>query len=1339
MWYNVKTMYGADNSGEVDSTTVIQNAINAANSAGGGVVYFPPGTYKISAPLVVYGYSQLRGDGDANTKIVQTSANANCLTGTDVTQFKLSGIQLTGPAVTGTGKGIQFKLSSHQNTGFLHFEDVWVQGFGNDGIDIDTPIVSLFDRIVSQGNKGNGWNTHSSTSSTSCTWNSCYSNNNTLSGFAHTALCYSDMNGCAADGNGTAYTLTNCQSVTINGAGAESTAGDNFTISGGYGNVLVSPRTFQNAHYGIRITNGAKNCVVIGAVDNSPVAGAVAFIITDAGTTSTVMNVNNTSPVTYNGSTTVLNDGGGSLYAPGTLYLNSGGQIKFGAAADADMYRLGPNSIATDGLFTAFAGVDTAGLSTAIVSKNGAYTLGANDNTVLCNAAPGAFSVTLPSASGAGVTGQLYVIKKIDTSANVVTVATSSSQTIDGKPNATLTSQYAFVVMQSDGANWQVVGGIAVGATGPQGPTGAPGASTIDTGDTPSLWTYGAGSTGFISTNAQGNPGNSYYVPVGILVYRQIGPQTHYQFDCYTPPNGCVDFYFGCNASGAGYACRVDNRATYSCGVGVTSSWGNWSSSPGGGYGGPVTANAWHTATIDIGPNNLITVKVDGQQVFHNRVANPMGGYIGLASELAGVYYDNISLFGGNNKAGSTTQQFNVLDYGADPLNVADSTAAIQAAINAANATGYGGVVYLPYGYYKTSVPLTINGANFVSLQGDGRATRLCPTAAFTGAAAVLVTGGSRIAVNDMLIEFGGTWSSNPVADSIQVNHSPYFRSDNVETGGQNGYGINIITDATASSAFPMITRYHLGYGRAGLNFQGLAGTDVAMYANVSDCMFDSPLDPNTPCINIQDAQFINISNIIVNGPRGTCVSISGVSTWVFIDNAELGMYNQNTTPCLQIVLSGGNGPTDIYVTNSIIQGGNYAAYMNTGTHIFFNNCSFLAANSHGFYATGGPGQVFISNCIFNANARTAGTNYDLFWNYSGRIIVTNCMFNTAVNPGVAGYVAAASNFVGGVSIVSGCMFTGAAGTAFATYPTNAVNNNGDALSNFANIVASGTLSLTAGATIKFGAAGDADLYRLAANSIATDGLFTAYGGMVADGFTASLQYKTAAYTMTATDHTVIANANGAAFAVTLPSAAGIGGRICAVVKTDASANVVTVTAVGSQTIGNAWPSTYALTARNQFVMLQSDNVNWQIIGASAPVGTPATYYVGTGATAYTIPNDAAWHVLAGSPITFTVPAGMTGVATVTASVEAILTASNTAVNANLAMEVSIDGTVQGPQVRLTGMNSGIGQSGSLSSIWNFPGIAAGSHTLAINLYWNGTASAAVVSYGVMNASVVCT
>lgn len=54
--------YGAAGDGSTDDTTAVQAAITAANSAGGGVVFFPKGTY-LCQPLTMYANVGLRGVG----------------------------------------------------------------------------------------------------------------------------------------------------------------------------------------------------------------------------------------------------------------------------------------------------------------------------------------------------------------------------------------------------------------------------------------------------------------------------------------------------------------------------------------------------------------------------------------------------------------------------------------------------------------------------------------------------------------------------------------------------------------------------------------------------------------------------------------------------------------------------------------------------------------------------------------------------------------------------------------------------------------------------------------------------------------------------------------------------------------------------------------------------------------------------------------------------------------------------------------------------------------------------------------------------------------------------
>lgn len=124
-WYVVKN-YGATGDGVTDDTTAIQSAINDCAAAGGGVVYFPPGTYAVTQLTInAQDNVQLQGAGLASTvKWVWNAASAagSMLTiksGTDRTRVSLlqfDGSGLTNPAAgqsnhliaigTGAGGGV---------------------------------------------------------------------------------------------------------------------------------------------------------------------------------------------------------------------------------------------------------------------------------------------------------------------------------------------------------------------------------------------------------------------------------------------------------------------------------------------------------------------------------------------------------------------------------------------------------------------------------------------------------------------------------------------------------------------------------------------------------------------------------------------------------------------------------------------------------------------------------------------------------------------------------------------------------------------------------------------------------------------------------------------------------------------------------------------------------------------------------------------------------------------------------------------------------------------------------------------------------------------------------
>jgi len=114
------------------------------------------------------------------------------------------------------------------------------------------------------------------------------------------------------------------------------------------------------------------------------------------------------------------------------------------------------------GTSTAHTAIQVAGpVATAVTTKTAAYTISDTDSIVIADATTAAYGLTLPSA--VGIAGRQYLIKKRDSSANAVTVATTSSQTIDGASSFVLGSQWVFVTVISDGANWIIAATNAVG------------------------------------------------------------------------------------------------------------------------------------------------------------------------------------------------------------------------------------------------------------------------------------------------------------------------------------------------------------------------------------------------------------------------------------------------------------------------------------------------------------------------------------------------------------------------------------------------------------------------------------------------------------------------------------------------------------------------------------------------------------------------------------------------------------------------------------------------------------------------------------------------------------
>lgn len=102
------------------------------------------------------------------------------------------------------------------------------------------------------------------------------------------------------------------------------------------------------------------------------------------------------------------------------------------------------------GSLTTTGSLSTKGLTLAYVAKTANYTVGADDYQIECTT--GTFTVTLLTA--AGITGKVYSIK--NTGTGIITVNTTSSQTIDGNLTQTL-NQWDNLMVMSNGANWIII------------------------------------------------------------------------------------------------------------------------------------------------------------------------------------------------------------------------------------------------------------------------------------------------------------------------------------------------------------------------------------------------------------------------------------------------------------------------------------------------------------------------------------------------------------------------------------------------------------------------------------------------------------------------------------------------------------------------------------------------------------------------------------------------------------------------------------------------------------------------------------------------------------------
>ncbi|BEV44760.1 glycosyl hydrolase family 28-related protein [Afipia carboxidovorans] len=190
LYYNVMS-FGAVGDGATDDTAAIQDAIDAAISAGGGVVYFPAASvsYKTSSQLLIdlSSYSTrfqsrlvLRGDGPGRSAIENTTSTGAVLkylgkSDNIESYFTLDGIRLTGGHVSGS-IGFQMILAA-----WPVFRNMVIEGFDTGFDNTDMEQAGFYDCEIRFNAKGMTFHGDSvATGANSMTFvNCCISNNST--------------------------------------------------------------------------------------------------------------------------------------------------------------------------------------------------------------------------------------------------------------------------------------------------------------------------------------------------------------------------------------------------------------------------------------------------------------------------------------------------------------------------------------------------------------------------------------------------------------------------------------------------------------------------------------------------------------------------------------------------------------------------------------------------------------------------------------------------------------------------------------------------------------------------------------------------------------------------------------------------------------------------------------------------------------------------------------------------------------------------------------------------------------------------------------------------------
>jgi Pectate lyase superfamily protein len=326
-FYNVRNPpYLAKGDNATDDTTAIQTAITAAQSAGGGIVYIPPGTYKVTSTLTVAAKGVYLVGAGPRATILNTNATTGDIidlgnTGTPYSSGGISNLAITSSVTRTSGycigvAGIQEYFLDHLRLattggsglgfgsggalaaiGFVHDISIFTVGAFN-GIDVLTGNDRYFSNIWIQGDNAtvgsNGVRIVASTGDYFVSVIAVQNNRGFVLNSSAGPITYLTFVNCLADTNlNFGWLLTGANAITGivmdscwgASSGIGSTSNYGFEIAKCDGLTMIAPRALNNGGIGIHIGTVSNISITAPQVSGNSLgaSGTVDGITIDAG------------------------------------------------------------------------------------------------------------------------------------------------------------------------------------------------------------------------------------------------------------------------------------------------------------------------------------------------------------------------------------------------------------------------------------------------------------------------------------------------------------------------------------------------------------------------------------------------------------------------------------------------------------------------------------------------------------------------------------------------------------------------------------------------------------------------------------------------------------------------------------------------------------------------------------------------------------------------------------------------------------------------------------------------------------------------------------------------